>query len=56
MYRRVFAAALLATVAFSASAAMTLNDLTPGKTVCGADLTLEEMKGKVVAVVYWGTR
>jgi hypothetical protein len=35
--------------------AMTLDDLTPGKTVSGPDLTVKEMKGKVVYVVFWGT-
>lgn len=56
MKRSVLAAALLATVAFSASAAMTLKDLTVGKTVVGPDLKVEEMKGKVVLVMYWGTK
>lgn len=56
MYKSVMAAAILSLAAFSASAAMTLNDLSPGTTVSGSDLSLEEMKGKVVAVVYWGTR
>ena len=35
--------------------AMTLDDLTPGTTVSGPNLTVKEMKGKVVYVVYWGT-
>jgi hypothetical protein len=48
--------AMLATMAFSASAAMTLKDLNPGKTVVGPDLKVEEMKGKVVLVMYWGTK
>ncbi|MFH0939925.1 MAG: TlpA disulfide reductase family protein [Planctomycetota bacterium] len=34
---------------------MTLNDLTTGKTVHGPNLTLADMKGKVVFVEYWGT-
>jgi thiol-disulfide isomerase/thioredoxin len=39
----------------TASAAMTLSDLTPGKTVHGPDTSLKDLKGKVVFVVYWGT-
>ena len=37
------------------AAAMTLDDLSPGKTVSGPNLTTKEMKGKVTLVMYWGT-
>ena|GEM_PF-3220599 len=47
---------VLMVVCVSSHAAMTLSDLTPGKTVSGPDLSLKEMKGKVVLVDYWGTR
>lgn len=47
-------AALLAVPGIAA--AMTLDDLTVGKTVCGPNTTLAEMKGKIVYVEYWGTR
>jgi hypothetical protein len=42
-------------VCCAVASAMTLDDLSPGKTVDGPALTLKEMKGKVVYVVYWGT-
>jgi hypothetical protein len=45
---------VLAFVAVSASA-MTLDDLSPGKTVLGPNLSVKDMKGKVVFVNYWGT-
>ncbi len=35
---------------------MTLDDLQTGKTVHGPNLSVAEMKGKVVFVEYWGTR
>ena len=35
---------------------MSLDDLTPGKTVCGPNLSAADMKGKVVLVMFWGTR
>ena len=35
---------------------MTLDDLTVGKTVNGPDAKLDELKGKIVYVEYWGTR
>jgi hypothetical protein len=38
-----------------AAQAMTIDDLTEGKTVLGPKLTAKEMKGKVVYVEYWGT-
>mgnify|MGYP001580492239 CR=1 FL=1 len=48
---------LAALVAFSATAsAMTLDDLNTGKTVHGPNLSVKDMKGKVVFVNYWGTR
>ena len=34
---------------------MTLDDLTTGKTVSGPDVSLKDMKGKIVFVDYWGT-
>ena len=34
---------------------MTLDDLSVGKTVSGPDLSLSDLKGKVVLVEYWGT-
>ena len=37
------------------AAAMTLDDLTVGKTVHGPGLDLESLKGKVVLVEFWGT-
>lgn len=47
--------ALLFMVA-SNTAAMTINDLNPGKSASGKDLSTKELKGKVVLVVYWGMR
>jgi len=47
----ILALAILALPAF----AMTIKDLQPGKTVSGPSLTVDEMKGKVVIVMYWGT-
>ena len=35
--------------------AMTLEDLVPGNTVFGPNLTAKDMKGKVVFVEFWGT-
>jgi hypothetical protein len=35
--------------------AMTLDDLVPGKTVLGPNLSVADMKGKVVLVEFWGT-
>ena len=37
------------------ASAMTLDDLVPGKTVVGPNLSVAEMKGKVVFVEFWGT-
>ena len=54
MQAKFLAPALL--VCCAAASAMTLDDLSPGKTVSGQALTLKEMKGKVVLVYYWGTR
>lgn len=51
---KFFATALLATLALP-TFAMTIKDLQPGKTVSGPSLTVDEMKGKVVIVMYWGT-
>lgn len=51
--RALFPAVLLAYC--SAAAAMTLDDLIPGKTVSGPNLSVKEMKGKVVFVLFWGT-
>ncbi len=39
-----------------AMAAMSIEDLSPGKTVAGPNLTAKDMKGKVTLVMYWGTR
>ncbi|MBI3270717.1 MAG: hypothetical protein HYZ53_17070 [Planctomycetes bacterium] len=47
------ALALLAAPAFAGG--MALDDLKPGTTVHGAALSLDEMRGKVVYVEYWGT-
>lgn len=46
-------AALLVVPAIAS--AMTLDDLTVGKTASGPDVTLAELKGKIVFVDYWGT-
>ncbi|MCW8133383.1 MAG: hypothetical protein KIS92_23775 [Planctomycetota bacterium] len=46
-------AALLAVP--SLASAMTLDDLTVGKTASGPDISLAELKGKIVYVDYWGT-
>jgi len=46
-------AVALATSAHAAS--MSLDDLNTGKTVSGPELSVKDMKGKVVFVVYWGT-
>ena len=35
---------------------MTIDDLQPGKTVSGPELTVDQMHGKVVFIEYWGTR
>jgi hypothetical protein len=51
--RALFLALLLACC--PVASAMTLDDLSPGKTVHGPNLSLKEMKGKVVFVLYWGT-
>lgn len=37
------------------ASAMTLDDLTEGKTVVGPKLGVEELKGKIVYVEFWGT-
>lgn len=39
----------------SLAGAMTLDDLTIGKTVSGPNPTKEELKGKIVLIEYWGT-
>jgi hypothetical protein len=53
---RLSATILPVLVLFSASAsALTLDDLSAGKTVCGPNLSVKDMKGKVVFVNYWGT-
>lgn len=46
----------LALLAPAVAVGMTLDDLTTGKTVHGAPVTVNEMKGKIVYVEYWGTR
>jgi len=38
----------------AACQAMTIDDLSPGKTITGPNLTLKDMKGKIVLVVFWG--
>ena len=53
--KRLSALALLLMVPTVASA-MTLDDLTPGTTVHGPDVSASDLKGKVVYVEYWGTR
>ena len=55
MRRHLFVLALCLAVPGLASA-MTVDDLSPGKTVHGTKLTVPEMHGKVVYVEYWGTR
>jgi hypothetical protein len=40
----------------AACAAMTIDDLSPGRTVSGPNLSVKDMKNKVVLVMYWGTR
>lgn len=37
------------------ASAMTIDDLTTGKTCSGPNLTVKDMKGKVTLVMYWGT-
>jgi len=55
--RGVSALAISAALALPAVAfGMTLDDLTPGKTVSGPNLSVADMKGKVVLVMFWGTR
>jgi len=51
---RVWVPAIILAASGLASA-MTLDDLVPGKTVVGPNLSLGEMKGKVVLVEFWGT-
>ena len=36
------------------AAAMTIDDLTPGNTISGPNLSVKDMKGKVTLVMYWG--
>lgn len=45
----------LACCATLSAADMTLDDLRVGTTVSGPEATLNDMKGKVVYVIYWGT-
>jgi hypothetical protein len=45
----------LALTASANAASMSLDDLQPGKTVNGPELSVKDMKGKVVFVIYWGT-
>lgn len=55
--RGVSALALSAVLVLPAMASgMTLDDLTPGRTVSGPNLSVADMKGKVVLVMFWGTR
>ena len=51
---RAFLAALV--FACLPAAAMTIDDLSPGKTVSGPNYGVKDMKGKVTLVMYWGTR
>lgn len=48
---------MLAALVFAClpAVAMTIDDLSPGKTVSGPNLTVKDMKGKVTLVMYWGT-
>jgi len=41
-------------VCVSSTAAVTINDLMPGKVACGQNLAAKDLKGKVVFVAYWG--
>lgn len=45
----------LACCATLTAAEMTLDDLSIGTTVSGREATLNDLKGKVVYVLYWGT-
>lgn len=45
----------LACCATLTAADMTLDDLRIGTTVSGREATLNDLKGKVVYVLYWGT-
>ena len=55
--RGVSALALSAVLVLPAVASgMTLDDLTLGKTASGPNLSVADMKGKVVLVMFWGTR
>jgi hypothetical protein len=53
MFARMLAPVL---VCCAVASAMTLDDLVVGKTVHGPNLTLKEMKGKVVFANFWGTK
>jgi hypothetical protein len=55
MVLRSLTAALLLLAVSSSASAMTLKDLQPGTYVTGPNLKVDEMKGKVVIVMYWGT-
>ena len=55
--RFIFPCLLLALIVAAASAEeLTLDNLTMGKTLAGPDLAIKDLKGKVVYVVFWGTR
>lgn len=54
--RSFFGGVVLALLLVCASArAITINDLTLGKTDSGPNHALKDLKGKVVLVVFWGT-
>ena len=53
---RTFSVLIAGVLLSGAASAMTLEDLVPGKTVSGPNLTTKDLKNKVVFVVYWGTR
>jgi hypothetical protein len=48
-------AGIVALTASAHAASLSLDNLVTGKTVNGPDLSLKDMKGKVVLVMYWGT-
>ena len=48
--------ACLLVVASTASAAVTVQDIKPGTAASGDQLTKEELNGKILLAVFWGTR
>ena len=50
----IFTAAIL--IAAAGAHAQTLGDFKAGKSITGDPVDLETLKGRVVAIEYWGTR